>query len=204
MAGNVVDFTSAAHCLAHAYNVHALVSLQCAASDVNLTVLMLPGEYYIPEATLNARRHLSAVSALRWHIVLPCVAVLLVVSGCGEPGGPPPPEGQLAIENVAKWYSLYRADNRGTPPKDEDTFVAFIDSKLKERGDTVDREQLLTSPRDGQKFVVTYGKPTSNDMERNVAVHEKEGYGGNRLVAYESGWSEEVDEATLQSLLAGK
>ena len=136
-------------------------------------------------------------------MLLTCVALSTVASGCGEPGGPPPPEGQLHIENVAKWYSKYRADHRGKPPKDEATFIAFVSGMLKERNDTVDPDQLLTSPRDGQRYVVTYGKPTSNDMEKNVAVYEKEGYRGNRLVAYESGWSEEVDEATLQSLLAG-
>ena len=140
---------------------------------------------------------------MRWWLVLQFVIVSVVAPGCGLGGGAPPPEGQLAIENLAKWYQLYRADNAGKPPADEDTFIAFIESKLKARGDTVDRDQLLTSPRDGQKYIVQYGKPTSANMERNVAVYEKEGYGGKKLVAFESAWSQEVDDAELQSFLAG-
>jgi hypothetical protein len=71
------------------------------------------------------------------------------------------------------------------------------------RGEPVDREQLLTAPRDNQRYVIHYGKPTSPNPERNVAVYEKEGYRGKKLVAFESAWSQEVDEAQLQSLLAG-
>jgi hypothetical protein len=109
----------------------------------------------------------------------------------------------LAIENVAKWYQLCRADNAGKPIPDENAFVTFIQRKLQERGETVDLNQLLTSPRDGQKYVVQYGPPTSANPERNVAVCEKEGYGGKKLIAFESARSMEVDEQELQSLLAG-
>jgi hypothetical protein len=62
----------------------------------------------------------------------------------------------------------------------------------------------MTSPRDGQKYVVQYGEPTSMNPERNVAVYEKEGYGGEKLIAFESGWSQLVDDAKLQLLLSGK
>ena len=151
---------------------------------------------------MNACRRTSVASAARWWVVLHFVAMFLAAPGCG--GGAPPPDGQLAIENVAKWYQLYRADNRGKPPANEDAFIAFIQNKLKGRGDTVDRGQLLTSPRDGQEFVIHYGKPTSNNAERNVAVYEKEGYRGKKLVAFESAWCREVDDAELQSLLAGQ
>ena len=110
----------------------------------------------------------------------------------------------MAIENVAKWYQYYRAEHRGKPPTDEDEFIAFIQRKLEERGDTLDRDKLLTSPRDGKDFVVNYGKPTSNNPDRNVAVYEQEGYGGKKLVAFEAAWAKEVDEAELQSLLVGQ
>jgi hypothetical protein len=137
-------------------------------------------------------------------VVFQFVALLVAAPGCGIGGGGPPPEGQLAIENVAKWYSLYRAENAGQVPPDEEAFVAFVEGTLKTRGDTVDRDQFLTSPRDGQKYVIQYGKPTSNNPERNVAVCEKEGYGGKKLIAFESAWSQEVDDAELQSLKAGQ
>jgi hypothetical protein len=151
---------------------------------------------------LNACRRPSAASLLRWWVIPQLLVLFLASLGCMG-GGAPPPEGQLQIENVAKWYILYRADNRGKPPADEDAFVAFVQNKLKSRGEADESDQLLTSPRDGQKYVVHYGKPTSTSPERNVAVYEKEGYRGKKLVAFESGYSREVDEAELQSLLAG-
>lgn len=153
---------------------------------------------------MNTCRRPSVASAVRWWVVLPFVALSLAAPGCGMGGGAPPPEGQMAIENVAKWYQLYRADHRGRPPADEDAFTGYIQSKLDERGQTLDRDKLLTSPRDGQAYVIRYGKPTSNNMDRNVAVYEQEGYRGKKLVAFEAAWAKEVDDAELQSLLAGQ
>jgi hypothetical protein len=51
--------------------------------------------------------------------------------------------------------------------------------------------------------VINY-KPNSTHVERNVAVYEAEGAGGTKWVAFESKWSEEVDEAKLQEHLARK
>ncbi len=110
----------------------------------------------------------------------------------------------LAIENIAKWYQLYRADHAGKPPPDEDAFVAFIEAKLAARGDqTVDRDELLSSPRDGERYVIRYGKLVSTNPEYNMVVYEKTGRGGTRLIASELGRSRLVDDAELESLLAG-
>ena len=164
----------------------------------------------IETETMYAERHatsphqvpFSAPWTTRFHVVALLLVLPLVAMAVGcEP--PPPPNGQLHIENVAKWYSLFRADNRGRPPKDEDEFFAFIDAKQKERGsELVDRTTFLTSERDGKKYVVQYGKPHSFNPEQNVAVCEAEGYKGKKLIAFELGHSEEVDEQRLQSLLA--
>ena len=140
-------------------------------------------------------------SAARWLVSFYIVATLFS-AGCNLGGGPPPPGGQLAIENVAKWYQLYRTRNRGKPPKDEEAFIKFVENEVKGRGDAFDADEFLTSPRDGQKFVIQYGKGNSKNIERNVAVYEKEGYGGKKLVAFEAAWAKEVDDAELQSLLA--
>ncbi|MBN2294912.1 MAG: hypothetical protein JXM70_20965 [Pirellulales bacterium] len=153
---------------------------------------------------MDVGKYTSVVSAVRCGVVLQFLAMLITVSGCDLGGGAPPPEGQLAIENVAKWYQLYRADNRGKSPPNEETFIAFINGKLQSRGVTVDPDQLLTSPRDGQRYVIRYGRPNSTNMDRNLAVYEKEGYRGKKLVAFEAAWSKEVDDTELQSLIAGK
>ncbi|MDC0934945.1 hypothetical protein OAS39_01570 [Pirellulales bacterium] len=144
----------------------------------------------------------AACGVVRGWVALLLVAMLLVAQGCDA--GAPPPEGQLAIEEVARWYRNFRAANRNRPPANEKQFVAYIDSRSKARGDTTDIEQLLTSPRDGQRYVVQYGKPNSRSMDRNVAVHEQEGYDGKILVAFEVGYIAEVDDAELEVLLARK
>jgi hypothetical protein len=113
-------------------------------------------------------------------------------------------EGRLAIENVAKWRQLYCADHSGKPPADEQSFVAFIKKKLSERGEAFNPDQLLLSPRDGQRFVVLYGKQPEKIGDVSVTVHEKTGYDGKLLVAFENGRSREVDAAELPSLMSAK
>ena len=162
----------------------------------------MTGEHQISEVGLNACRRPSVAGAGCWWLALQFVAMLLFAApGCGSVS--PPPEGRTTIENVAKWYQRYRTVN-GKPPPNEEAFLGFIQSELESRGDTVDLDQMMTSPRDGQKYVIYFGKPTSRNLERSVAVYEEEGYNGKKLIAFELGHSQEVDEAELQSLLAGE
>ena len=109
---------------------------------------------------------------------------LLVTAGCGRSSNDPPSvESLMAIENVAKWYQLYRASNAGKPPADEDAFVAFVNSELSKRGQAaVDSKELLTSPRDGAPYVVVYGKVSSNDLEQNLVAYEQTGANGTKLI----------------------
>jgi hypothetical protein len=123
--------------------------------------------------------------------------------GCGKSAAPPV-EGRLAIENIAKWRQMYVADHGNKPPADEAAFLNFIDGKLKERGEAIDREAFLVSPRDGQKFIVQYGKDSAGLSATSVVVHEQEGYGGKVLVAVESARSSEIDAAELPALLAAE
>jgi hypothetical protein len=126
---------------------------------------------------------------------------LTAVSGCSSSSAPAM-EGRVAIENVAKWRQLYSAEHGGQPPADEPAFLTFIEQKLKERGEPFNQDELLTSPRDGQRFVVQYGEQSAKLGENRVTVHEKTGYDGRVLVGFESGRSQEVDAAELPALLA--
>ena len=131
-------------------------------------------------------------------------ASLIAFSGCDlMQSAPPPPNAQLEIENVAKWYSLFRAEHRGKAPKSEEEFIEFVSKELSQRasGDEFDADVFLTSPRDNLKYVVNYGKKVIKDQEKNVAVYEQEGYKGKKLIAFESAWSKEVEEDELQDLL---
>ncbi len=89
---------------------------------------------------MNTGKHTPVASAVRWWVVLQFAVLLITATGCNLGGGAPPPEGQLAIENVARWYQLFRADNRGKAPPNEEVFIAFIKAKLQMRGATVDPE----------------------------------------------------------------
>jgi hypothetical protein len=109
---------------------------------------------------------------------------------------------QLHIETVASWFQAYRS-KYGKPPPNEQAFLAYIQEEQKARGLTVDVQDLLTSPRDGQKYVINY-KPNSATLDRNVVVYESQGYDGKKWMAFENKWSEEVDEAKLQEYLARK
>jgi hypothetical protein len=152
-------------------------------------------------------RRSAFAGAARYWIVVPIVAAWLSATGCGESGAVGPPgEGLLAIESVATWYQQYRVKNGGKAPPDEEAFVSFVEGEKKIRGETLDRDKFLTSPRDKQKFVIVYGKVISANGE-NVAAYEKEGYGGKKLIGVESGAfvrGREIDDAQLQKLVAGK
>ena len=78
-------------------------------------------------------------------------AAAISVSGCGGGKGAPPPEGQLHIENVAKWFQVYREFNGRKAPPNEAAFIAFIEKQTKDRGVVIDFQEMLTSPRDGRR-----------------------------------------------------
>ena len=129
--------------------------------------------------------------------------VVLATGGCGAgTDAPPSVESLLAIENVGKWYQVYRGRHGGKPPENEAAFLEFINGELTGRGQAaVNADKLLTSPRDGKPYVVLYGKVLSPNPERNLVAYEQEGVGGKKLIVTELALSQVVDEAELQSML---
>ena len=127
---------------------------------------------------------------------------LPLLFGCGKSA--PPPLDKTAIEDVAGWHRVYCIAHGQKLPPDEAAFVGFVETKLKERGQEFDAATFLVSPRDGQKFVIQYGKGFVNPGSDSVVVHEKEGSGGKVLVATQLGRSSEVDAAGLPTLLQSK
>ncbi len=125
-----------------------------------------------------------------------------LMSGCGKTA--PPLVDKAAIENVAGWHQGYVASHGRKLPPDEAAFVAYVEAQMKERGQPFDAATFLVSPRDGQKYVVKYGKELANLGSGSVVVHEKEGYGGKVLVGDQMGFSKEVDAAELPALTATK
>jgi hypothetical protein len=131
--------------------------------------------------------------------------VLMAMSlqlGCGKTAAPP--VDRTAIEDVASWYQGYVASHGRKVPPDEAAFVAYVEAQMKERGQPFDPAKFLVSPRDGQKYVIPYGKELVTLGADNVVVHEKEGYDGKVLVGYQTGRSAEIDAAELPALTATK
>jgi hypothetical protein len=160
------------------------------------------------EGVLNVRSHFGMARTVR---VSYCVVILFLLASMALPGcsskGPPPPDAQIQVEMLAGWYEDYKVKHGNKPPPSEDALVKYIETVQKERQITQtaeDTNKLLTSPRDGQKYVVLYGKTVNPNRERNVVLYEAEGYDGKKWVGFESKWSQEVDEAELQKLLTGK
>jgi hypothetical protein len=151
---------------------------------------------------MKFRARSAVAGGLNFLAASSLVVLLLAAAGCSEGGTTPPSaQDQQTIRNVANWYGKFRQNNGGKTPANEAEFLAFIE---KDMGKPVDRALLLTSPRDGQEYVVLYGKPISTNPEKNPVVHEKVGSGGKKLVAFEFGSFREVDDAELQTMLAGK
>lgn len=152
------------------------------------------------------RRRRLTKPARSLALVVVSLVMLVAQVGCEPQPVGATNEDRMAIENVAKWYQIYKSKNRNKPPKDEESFVAFMEKELAGRDEAGAVEGILVSPRDGEKYVVLYGKDagTSRNMDKNVAVYEQKGAGGTKLVAFESAWAKEVSDSELESLLAGE
>jgi hypothetical protein len=104
-------------------------------------------------------------------------------------------QSNLAI--LAKNYGMYQAQNQGQTPPDEKKFKEFI----QKQDPAAKVDELFTSPRDGQPYVILYGKKAAvPDPQKGMPIvaYEKVGVGGKRLVARSTTQVEEVDDAKLR------
>ena len=130
-----------------------------------------------------------------------CLLALLVnvLCGCGAPAEPEAVQKQSAsMRGLAVSYGQYISQHRGRPPKSEKVLRKFIEEQSDTFLDSFSAESiddLFTSPRDNEPYVVVYGKKAS------VVAYEKVGVDGKRFVAYDIGGVEEVDEAKFAELV---
>jgi hypothetical protein len=139
------------------------------------------------------------------RFLLGCLGAALLVGTCGcglGGGGAPPPEGITRLESLVSWYRSFRTEHNGKAPANEEEFLKFVDGKMKAAGSDFNTQELVVSPRDKKKYVVTYGKPRPANPEVFVLAYEQEGYDGKKIVAFESSQTREVDDAELKSLLS--
>lgn len=104
------------------------------------------------------------------------------------------------LRTVVTLYGMERTV-QGRPPASAEDFKKFITERGKaslERSGVASADELLTSDRDGQPYVVIYGKPPTG-MNQDVVAFEQTGVDGIRLVGFGLGYVEEVDEAKFKT-----
>jgi hypothetical protein len=104
------------------------------------------------------------------------------------------------LKPLSVLYGQFQASHQNRAPANEAEFKKFVSSagqSLLKQFDT-DTDKVFVSERDGQPYVVFYGKeiPPSG-----VIAHEREGVGGERVVAYPFGSVGLVNEGRFNQLV---
>ena len=135
---------------------------------------------------------LIAVRAVLMFALAACLS-----AGC-KPAGAPAEESR--ISKLGTYYGRYIAANKGKTPGSEAEFKKFI--KGLDADANVD--ELFTSPRDSQAYMVRYGIPAGMPGSKVVAVYERNAIDGKRMVAMSTGEMQTVDEAEFMKLVPQK
>jgi hypothetical protein len=120
--------------------------------------------------------------------------------GCGKSTVPNDDEGEK-LRQLAVAYSQFAGMNRGTGPSDEQVLNKFIAGQS---GGDFDVDAMFVSDRDGEPYVVLYGRPARlprSDMPADLVAYEKTGVDGQRYVAFGGGVIETLDEEALTEFL---
>jgi hypothetical protein len=92
----------------------------------------------------------------------------------------------IALKLAGIAYGEYLAANRGVPPKDAAALRKHIESRLPDlqANGVTNADELLTSPRDGEPFVVITGQRLAppDDVDAPWALYEATGNDGKRMV----------------------
>ena len=128
-------------------------------------------------------------------IALALLSSLLAV-GCGPPTEPESEVKQrTGLSALAIAYGQCTAQSRGLPPRSEKALRSYIEKQGPQflaslKVDNID--DMFVSPRDGQPYVVIYGKRS------DVVAYEAVGADGTRWIAHNLGGAEQLDEAAFK------
>jgi hypothetical protein len=124
----------------------------------------------------------------------------LVATGCGSKAGQSSAADYTKVRAMGDFYSSYLSDHRGQPPKDEQAFRDYLNTKqdqLKNVGLTVD--DMFKSPRGDGPLVWVYGKkPPVGSSGITYVAYERVPVGDKRLVIGTRGMYEQLDEAQFR------
>ncbi len=108
-----------------------------------------------------------------------------ILTGCGSPPADKPDEELLKLRIVGSLYGKYLANHAGTAPANESQLVAALErdpDSWKKVAATP--QELLTSPRDGERLVIVYGAAVKDPPEGGFpwVAHEKTGVDGHVVI----------------------
>jgi hypothetical protein len=137
------------------------------------------------------------------------LAALICLPGCGSDDLNSPTA--VKLKALSNFYLECTIAQQGKGPASEEVLKKHIRSQpdfiLKTNGiEPGAIDGLFKSDRDQEPFVVLYGKTIariSGDSTK-LLIHEKTGKNGKRLVAYDNGKVDHVNEARLKELAASK
>jgi hypothetical protein len=137
------------------------------------------------------------------------LSLLASLPGCGSNELESPTA--VKLKALSNFYLDYAVAQQGKGPASEEVLKKHIRSQpefiLKTNGiEPGAIDGLFKSDRDQEPFVVVYGKTIariSGDSTK-LLVYEKTGRNGKRLIAYDNGKVDHVNEARLKELAASK
>ncbi len=142
----------------------------------------------------------SRTRALRAGVIALLVMVLGAL-GCGSRRGTTDPPAKVRLEKLFAYYQDYTRQHH-KPPPNEQAFKDFLNNLPAEEKAIAhldDVDSFLTSPGDGQKYVIQYGKVFDMSGATRAVAWEQTGVNGKRFVALSVGYVQACDEATFQS-----
>jgi hypothetical protein len=122
--------------------------------------------------------------------------------GCGGgEGGKPEPEAKARLTKVLRLYQVYGEKNKKGPANEQ--ALREFGQKLspKERDEYLigdDLDDIFTSPRDHQKYVIQYNLKLDPGGKTRAIAWEANGQDGKRFVALSTGYVEEYDDETFK------
>jgi hypothetical protein len=121
--------------------------------------------------------------------------------GCGKGTAPPEPEGKVRLTKVLRLYQVYVDKYKKGPPNEQ--ALRDLGQKLssKQRDEYLigdDLDNIFTSPRDNQKYVIRYNLRLDPGGSSRAIAWEANGQDGKRFVALSMGYVEEYDDETFK------
>ena len=149
---------------------------------------------------------LKALGRLSRSFALPLLLIVALV-GCNSPQA----KQSLGRESshlrwLMRMYIL--AAQQGRTPKSDEEFKQFInglDAGTRDRtfsaAGVSSADELFISERDGQPYVMVYGRPPAG-VAPGLVAYEQQGADGRRYVGYSVGMVEEVDQERFDKLVS--